>query len=54
MDTKAITVRLPVDIYERLRLRAFEERTSQAAIITDAVREKLDREAGRASRTEEA
>jgi predicted transcriptional regulator len=43
MDQQAITVRLPKDLYERLRLAAFEDRTSQVAIITEAVTEKLDR-----------
>jgi predicted transcriptional regulator len=44
METQAITVRLPTDVYERLRLRAFETRISQSAIVVEAVREKLDRE----------
>jgi hypothetical protein len=37
MDTQAITVRLPEDIYEALRREAFEKRTSQTSIITEAV-----------------
>jgi predicted transcriptional regulator len=37
MDVQAITVRLPKDLYEQLRREAFEQRTSQAAIITEAL-----------------
>lgn len=40
-ETQAITVRLPEDVYEALRREAFERRTSQTAIITEAVEEKL-------------
>jgi hypothetical protein len=40
-DTQAITVRLPGDVYEALRREAFERRTSQTAIITEAVQERL-------------
>jgi predicted transcriptional regulator len=45
METQAITVRLDKDVYERLRLAAFESRRSMAGIIGEAVAEKLDREA---------
>lgn len=38
MNVQAITVRLPVRVYERLRLEAFEKRTSQAAIIAEELR----------------
>lgn len=38
METQAITVRLPMPVYERLRLEAFEKRTSQNAIITEELR----------------
>ena len=40
-DAQAITVRLPGDVYEALRLEAFEKRTSQSAIITEAVAARL-------------
>lgn len=43
METQAITVRLPVELYERLRREAFEERTSQAAIITETLTERYER-----------
>lgn len=35
METQAITVRLPQDVYENLRLEAFRARTSQNAIIVE-------------------
>lgn len=37
METQATTVRLPVELHELLRREAFEKRTSQAAIITEAL-----------------
>ena len=37
-EVQAITVRLPKDVYEDLRRRAFEERTSINALILEAVR----------------
>lgn len=37
-DTQAITVRLPLDLYEKLRKTAFDQRTSMAALIIDAIR----------------
>lgn len=40
-DTQAITVRLPSDVYEALRLEAFEQRTSQALIVIGALEERL-------------
>jgi predicted transcriptional regulator len=43
MDVQAITVRLPVDLYEKLRREAFEQHTSQAAIITEALAERYKR-----------
>jgi len=36
------TVRLPRDLYESLRLRAFESRTSMAQVVCDAVRKELE------------
>lgn len=42
-DTQAITVRFPQGVYESLRLEAFEKRTSQTAIIIEAVAERLGR-----------
>jgi predicted HicB family RNase H-like nuclease len=38
--THAITIRLPEDLYEELRRRAYEERTSINALIVAAVRSK--------------
>lgn len=43
METQAITVRLPVELYERLRREAFDKRTSQVAIITEALEERFGR-----------
>lgn len=36
-----MTVRLPKDLYEQLRREAFEERTSQTAIITEALKDRF-------------
>lgn len=36
-ETQAITARLPQDLYEWLRREAFDKRTSQAAIIIEAL-----------------
>jgi predicted transcriptional regulator len=38
-ETQAITVRLPRDLYEWLRQQAFDQRVSQAALVTDAIAE---------------
>ena len=40
METQAITIRLPVEIYERLRREAYETRTSQVSIIVRALEER--------------
>jgi predicted HicB family RNase H-like nuclease len=37
-DTQSFNLRLPRDLYEKLRLAAFEQRTSMNALIVDAVR----------------
>lgn len=37
-DVQAITVRLPVDLYEKLRKAAFDQRTSMAALVIEAIR----------------
>lgn len=42
VETQAITIRLPKPVYERLRLEAFEKRTSQVAIITEELRDRYD------------
>lgn len=42
-DTQAKTVRMPGDLYERLRRVAFERRTYQNDIIVSALRRELDR-----------
>lgn len=41
-DTQAITVRLPVDLYEKLRKAAFDQRTSMSALIIEAIRQQHD------------
>lgn len=35
---QAITVRLPADLYEKLRKDAFDQRTSMAALVIAAIR----------------
>ena len=42
-DYQAITVRLPVELYERLRRESFETRASQADIIREALTERYQR-----------
>lgn len=42
METQAITVRLPKAVYERLRIEAFEKRTTQVAIITEELLDRYD------------
>jgi len=37
-DTQALTVRLPEDLYDKLRKAAFEQHTSMNALIIEAVR----------------
>lgn len=39
---QAVTARMPVRLYERLRRRAFVDRRSQADIVTAAVERYLD------------
>lgn len=39
----SFTVRLPVEVYERLRQRAFDDRTSQSKIVVEGVERELDR-----------
>lgn len=41
MDTQAITVRLPQDVYEALRLEAFEKHAPQSAIIIEGLEQRL-------------
>jgi metal-responsive CopG/Arc/MetJ family transcriptional regulator len=41
MEMQTMSIRLPKDLHEELRLAAFEDRTSQTAIIVDAVRDRL-------------
>ena len=36
-DTKQIGTRIPLELYEWLRLRAFEERTSINALVLEAI-----------------
>jgi len=42
VQTQAITIRLPVPVYEKLRLEAFQKRTSQVAIITEELLDRYD------------
>jgi predicted DNA-binding protein len=39
-----MTIRLPKELYERLRREAFEKRVSQASIIVEAVENRLTSE----------
>jgi predicted transcriptional regulator len=41
MQAKAVTVRIPADLYERLRLAAFERHVSQVSIIIKALEREL-------------
>jgi predicted CopG family antitoxin len=41
METQAITVRLPKDVYEQLRREAFDTRESMASIIISALEKRL-------------
>lgn len=41
-DTQVFTVRLPIDLYEKLRKAAFDQRTSMNALIITAVRAQQD------------
>lgn len=41
-DYQSMTIRLPRDLHERLRLAAFERRVSMNSVIEEAVAEKLD------------
>ena len=42
-DVQAITVRLPRELYERLRREAFDTRSSQTAIITEELTDRYAR-----------
>ena len=44
-DEQAITVRLPVALYEQLRREAFDSRRSQAAIIREALAKRYEQAA---------
>lgn len=46
METQAMTVRLPKELYERLRREAFENRVSQASIVIDAIEKRLGADDG--------
>jgi predicted HicB family RNase H-like nuclease len=37
-DTATMSIRLPADLYEKLRRAAFEQRTSMNALIVEAIR----------------
>jgi len=43
MQVQAMTIRLPADLYERLRREAFEQRVSMTALIVRA----LDKDLGK-------
>jgi predicted DNA-binding protein len=52
MDTQTTTVRLPQELYERLRDEAYATRTKQAEIVRQALAERyerIDREAAAAA-----
>lgn len=46
-ETQALTMRLPKDLYEQLRREAFDERTSQNAIVVEALTAHFARRAAR-------
>lgn len=54
MDTQAITIRLPADIYEKLRRDAFDQRTSMNAIINEELTSRYFGDAATTVRTPEA
>lgn len=37
VDSQAMTIRLPKDLYEKLRREAFERRVPMVTLITDAL-----------------
>ena len=41
-DTQALTVRLPPDLYDKLRKAAFDQHTSMNALVIAAVRNQHD------------
>jgi hypothetical protein len=41
-DTQAFTLRLPPDLYDKLRKAAFDQHTSMNALIIVAIREQHD------------
>lgn len=41
-DTQALTVRLPPDLYDKLRKAAFDQHTSMNALIIEAIRVQHD------------
>jgi predicted HicB family RNase H-like nuclease len=41
-DTQALTVRLPPDLYDKLRKAAFDQHTSMNALIIAALRHQQD------------
>jgi len=42
-ETQAMTIRLPKDLYERVRREAFDQHTSQTAIVAEALTERYER-----------
>lgn len=42
-ETQAMTIRLPKDLYERVRHEAFDQHTSQTAIVARALTERYER-----------
>lgn len=47
MDEPAMTIRLPRDLYEKLRLEAFQRRIPMAQVIRDALAAHFEKEAAR-------
>jgi len=42
-QVQPLTIRLPKDLYEKLRKAAFDQRTTMNALVIDAVRKQQDR-----------
>jgi hypothetical protein len=49
METQAMTIRMPKELYELLRREAFDKRVSQASIIVEAVAARLGYQGGEQS-----
>jgi predicted DNA-binding protein len=45
-EDRAVSVRLPVELYEQLRRFAFDQRITQVEVIREALRRFLEQESG--------